>query len=713
LASADDFIDNPMLLSMRVQIPSTAKHCIVFFGFCLVPLVLVACVTQGGGPGISTVPEIREPGDPLFEQGRQAYQQGTWEIALGRLSTYLAHYPQGRHAQEALFLMADVYRQQEQYEASQAFFERLLAEFPDGPYAEQARLALIDLMIAANRRDDALSIASQLLKGPVSGEPRTSMLQRVYRLYYEDGDYGNAGYCAYTLYRTVPESEKVLWAEHFIENTAVMSREDIETLWDYVDDHEMRSYLIYRFAMLHVMNEAYDKAFEMFSLFQHQYPQHPYSEEAAALIETLVPRLTFEPFTIGCLLPLSGPYALYGQRALRGIELSLGIIQQGEHALPIKLLVKDTASEDEQTVRAVRELADAGVAAIIGPIISASAAAGEAQRLQIPIVAITQKAGITQIGDYIFRQFITPQNQVRTLVDYFINSIGLTEFAVLYPQETYGKTFLGYFWDEIIRQGGHVVGVESYKADQTDFAVPIKKLVGAFYDKPADLDVQPMVRREESPYFRKTVPFGGGEDSLEDLLPDPVARLTGLFFQSPDQDRAKGPDIGRIRQSDDINPIIDFDVLFIPDAPKMAGLIIPQLAYYDIRDVYLAGTNLWHSSQLIEMSRDYLQNAVLVDGFFKDSTSEVVRRFVDNYHQVYGQDPGIIEAFAFDIARYLFDLISQPSIRMRHQLRDALVNIFYENGVTGQMAFDENREPVKQLTLLRVKGGRFTEIPQP
>jgi ABC-type branched-subunit amino acid transport system substrate-binding protein len=698
---------------MRIHKQLSAKQLIVYLGICLLPLMLAACVSQSKGPGVSTLPEISEPGDSLFEEARQAYQQGSQEVALGQLSTYLARYSRGRHAQEALFLMADVYRRQEQYDAAQAFLERLLTEFPEGPYAEQARLVLIDLMMAAGRREEAVSIATQLLKGPISGEPRISLLQRMYRIYNENGEHGKAGYCAYSLYRTVPESEKVQWAERFIESTTVMSREDIDAIWDHVDDHEMRSYLIYRFAMLHVIQEKYDTALEMFTLFQQQYPQHPYSAEATALIETLIPHLTFEPYTVGCLLPLSGPYALYGQRALNGIELSLGLVQQGEQALPIKLVVKDTASEDARTVRAVRELAEAGVAAIIGPIISAPAAAQEAQRLQIPMVAITQKAGVTLAGNYIFRHFITPRNQVQTLVDFFVNNIGLNEFAVLYPQDMYGKTFLNEFWDEIIRQGGHVVGAEFYKADQTDFAVPIKKLVGAFYDKPTDLDAQPVVHREDDPYFRKASAAFGGEGPLEDLLPDPVARLTGLFFQSPDQDRVKGPSIGRIQQDDTIDPIIDFDVLFIPDAPKASGLIIPQLAYYDIRDVYLAGTNLWHSPQLIEMSKDYLQKAVLVDGFFKDSTSEVVRRFVDNYIRVYGQDPGIIEAFAFDIARLFVDLLSQSQIRMRHQLRDALVNTFHADGVTGPIAFDENREPIKRLTLLRVEGGRFTEIRQP
>ena len=159
----------------------------------------------------------------------------------------------------------------------------------------------------------------------------------------------------------------------------------------------------------------------------------------------------------------------------------------------------------------------------------------------------------------------------------------------MYPQETYGKAFMNLFWDEIIRQGGHLVGIESYDASQTDFAEPIKKLVGAYYTVPADLETSPTVRKEESPYYHNP---SETQDQLDYFLPDPVARLTGLFFQRPDQDRTKGPAIGRIREDDDIDPVVDFDVLFIPDAPKIAGLIIPQLAFYDIKDIYLAGTNL-------------------------------------------------------------------------------------------------------------------------
>jgi len=458
-----------------------------------------------------------------------------------------------------------------------------------------------------------------------------------------------------------------------------------------------------------VMTENYAEALEILTAFAKLYPDHKYARDAAGIIATLEQRLSFTPRTLGCLLPLSGPYKLYGQRALNGVELALSLVPAGEQVNPIKLVIKDSASEKSTAVQGVRELAQAGVGAIIGPIVAAQAAAREAQKLNIPMVTITQKPEITEVGDFIFRHFITPQSQVKALVSYFVNGVGLRDFAVMYPREAYGQTFMNLFWDEVIRQGGRLVGVEAYDTKQTDFDTSIRKLVGIFYPPSQELLSRSRVQVAEDPYFEKRAM---NLAQLDDIIPDPVTRLTGLYFQDPDQDRVRGPALGRQKEDEGADPIVDFDVLFIPDAPKAAALILPQLAYHDIRDIYLAGTNLWHSPQLTEMAKDYAQNAVMVDGFFKESPSQPVQQFVAAYKQIYESEPGTIEAFAFDTARLMINLMSQPDIRFRHVLRDAMLQVFEVDGVTGPLAFDRDGEAIKRLSLLRVKGERFFEIPQ-
>jgi branched-chain amino acid transport system substrate-binding protein len=164
------------------------------------------------------------------------------------------------------------------------------------------------------------------------------------------------------------------------------------------------------------------------------------------------------------------------------------------------------------------------------------------------------------------------------------------------------------------------------------------------------------------------------------------------------------------RREEEPTPIVDFEAIFIPDAPKKAGLIIPQLVYYDVKDVLLLGTNLWHSDALINMAENYVQGAVMADGFFAESKSPIVRRFVEKFEETYQEEPGFIEAVAYDTAVLLFDVISKPHIRYRSEIKKALFNLIGFQGVTGTTRFDENGDAQKRLYLLTIKGKKFVEL---
>lgn len=156
--------------------------------------------------------------------------------------------------------------------------------------------------------------------------------------------------------------------------------------------------------------------------------------------------------------------------------------------------------------------------------------------------------------------------------------------------------------------------------------------------------------------------------------------------------------------------IVDFDAIFIPDAPERAGLIIPQLAYYDVKDVYLFGTNLWHSDSLIRMARRYIQNSVMPDVFFDKSSSKKVRSFVENFEKTFREKPGFIEAVAYDTAIILFQLVTRPDLQYRSKLKNELINLRNFQGVTGLTSFDNNGDVRKKLYLLRIKGDKFVEL---
>jgi len=288
----------------------------------------------------------------------------------------------------------------------------------------------------------------------------------------------------------------------------------------------------------------------------------------------------------------------------------------------------------------------------------------------------------------------------------------LKRFVILYPDENYGNAYMNLFWDQVVELGGKIVGVESYDPMDTDFATPVKKLVGLYYTIPESLktefEFRPMAEVETDPLARTDHgPF--------DYIPSEIRQVPELYFWGFPQafgPLSDGDNKGRSRE-DELEPIVDFDALFIPDAAKKAGLIIPQLAYYDIEDVVLIGTNLWHSKQLINMSRDYIQNAILTDGFFTESKRSAIKLFSNRFKAIYGTPPGFIQAVAYDSTRIVLRALLNPGIRFRSHLKDELLSLVDFEGVTGSTSFDYKGDAIKMPFILQIRGGKFQVLQTP
>jgi len=301
---------------------------------------------------------------------------------------------------------------------------------------------------------------------------------------------------------------------------------------------------------------------------------------------------------------------------------------------------------------------------------------------------------------------------VNTMATFAVKNLGLNRFAILYPDENYGKTFMNLFWDAIIAQGGQVAGVESFDTEQTDFAESIKKLVGLHFKIPEDLELSFELLPERSDGMDQDL--NADADPFA-FFPEFVEIIPELFYQWPQTEY--GPLVAQddleLTQTEEPEPIIDFEAIFIPDAPKKAGLIIPQLAFYDIEDILLIGTNLWHSRNLLKMSRQYVQGAVLPDGFFDASDTPNVQAFTSAFEQTFATRPGFIEAVAYDSAHIIFQMLSNTDIHFKSRLKDELLSLVDYPGVTGKTSFDYKGDALKKLYVLKIKGNRFVEIQNP
>ena len=358
-------------------------------------------------------------------------------------------------------------------------------------------------------------------------------------------------------------------------------------------------------------------------------------------------------YAVGCILPLSGRNAAYGNRALDAVLLAAGVFNASKKT-QIRILIEDSQSESVIAGAAVGKLAGAGVTSILGPLGSQEAleAAKEAQRLKVPILTLTQREEITGIGDHVFRNFLTAAMQVRTVVQYAQAELGLRRFAVLYPDDPYGNEMARLFREEVRRKGGEIRKEKSYKTDQTDFGEEILALGGVALVNP------------------------GTEVAME-ILPKPAP---------------------------------DFEALFIPDSYDRVAMIVPQLAYYDLTRIRLLGTSGWDSPELLKTDPKQLEGAVFVDGFFADSFRPEVNDFIENFYTAYEREPGTMEALVYDAADMTVRVLVENRGGTRDAFRKSLLQLNRYPGVTGRTSFPPTRDAEKDLFVLMVRDGKIVQV---
>lgn len=594
-----------------------------------------------------------------YNKAEMEYKEGRFDRAAKDFEFFIARFPSSDRIDDALFMMGDIYLSKKRYDKSIVIFQKIMQDFPAGKFYYKASLKLAVSYLKSNDFQDSI----QILKGLVSRSYNKEDEVEIYLLLaqsYQGLEMCNAAITWYIKAMDIlVDNEQLKEIEDKVKKTIVACKsknEIMDIIYQYRDRFPS-GYAAFELAKILFEEKKYrEAAFTLHQVLSRK-PEHEYKDEAQGLLSMTYNKLTADIYTIGCILPLSGKYTLYGEKTLHGIELAADVFNPLPEGIPMKLVIKDSKGSPEVAADAVYELANEDkVICIIGPLLSATAeaAAKKAQELEVPILVLSQKSKITEIGDFVFRNSLTPNLQVKAVADYAIQTLGLTRFAILYPENHYGDSFMKLFWDEVQKQDGEVVGMESYGPNQNDFQNEIKRLVGLYY--PND-----------------SINEKGGEDEQ------------------------------------DLSPIIGFDALFIPDYYDKVGLILPQLAYYDVLGIQLLGTSGWNSSQLIKMAKEYVQGAIFVDGFFKDSPYPFVQSFINKYKSTFGEEPNALEAQAFDSTNIIIDLINQ-GINSRDELKESLYGVKDYPGVSGATSFNEIGDSEKILFTLKIKGINIIQL---
>ncbi len=600
-----------------------------------------------------------------FAEAENAYAAGNTDLALDKYKKFVINFPESTLSDDALFQMGKIHLQRENYPEALRLFERLTREFTNSDWAREAEFNRGICWLKLENFEAANQILRSLVDKFADSQKRAQICYLIGESYYRSGKNLNSLDWYWQAWRTFKNKQfKELTREQIKEIISTkLTEEELEEVTRSFSGKFPLEYSRIRLAKIYFAQGNFARAEAELKQFLRKYQTHELAQEAQELLEGIYNRSSVKKDVLGCILPLSGRYRIYGQKALWGIELAIGAFEANNKDSDIRIVIKDSRGISQLAVKAVEDLVFKDNAiGILGPLLSitAEAASYRAQELRVPLITLSQKEGLPSIGDYIFRESLTNSLQAKALAGYVSQYLDLSKFAILYPKDPYGEELMNYFWDEVSREGGEIVAVEGYDPKQTDFGEEIKRLVGLYY-----LDL----RQEEKRKWEETEE---GEWEPE--------------------------------------PIIDFEAIFIPDYYDKVGLIAPQLAYYDVEGVHLLGSNGWNYPQLIEMAGKYVEGAIFVDSFFKDSLNPEIREFVRRFDATFSEEPEILAAQAYDATRMVLTILKQQRVSSRPALREGLLSLSKYPGVSGNTSFTSNGELNKDLFILKVEGGKIIQV---
>ncbi|MBC7742712.1 MAG: penicillin-binding protein activator [Bdellovibrionaceae bacterium] len=441
-----------------------------------------------------------------------------------------------------------------------------------------------------------------------------------------------------------------------------------------------RPQFLSRLAMLSLKERRSAAALEYYRSLVTQYPQHPFATSAQQTILVLQAAESADEKVIGALLPITGKNANVGQHALNALRMGLELNKPNAK---YRLAVYDTQSIPETAAAGVDKLIREDKAiALIGGLSSKEAMtiAQRADLFSIPFIGLSQKSGLTSIGEYVFRNSLTPEMQVDQLVQYAYEKLGARKFAILYPNDTYGVEFSNIFWDHVLARNATVTAAQSYDAKENDFTDVIRKLIGTYY---------PEGRAEE---YR---------DRSKELR---LAKKEKL-----EKNKAKKPTREHEFEENILPPVVDFDVLFLPDSGKTLGQVMAFMKVNDVPKMTYLGTNIWNTPDIVKRAGTQAENIFFVDALDLNDSSVRETAFFKEYSAQYSEEPTLIEMQAFESAKMVRDVLLSGA-STRENVAGRLRSLGRSSGVTGELRMSNLREIERPIHVMSLEKGVIKKI---
>ncbi|MGE5174088.1 MAG: penicillin-binding protein activator [Betaproteobacteria bacterium] len=621
----------------------------------LLLLVCIAVLLQAGcAPKLPPEPMWEKDARTLLDQADGQFNRKQYDQASKTVDAFLYRYPTSRSRDRALYLLGEIRLTQRDYTKALKYYKELIQEFPASPLVLSAKYRLSQCYFELKEYD--LVIANLEDRSKIS-DP--SQLRRISEML-------SVSYAAKKNYLLAVKEFAFLSTAAQTDPQKAGYRERVREIVDKnLTEDELKSLAAQtaypadlaqlRLAGMLIDQRQYRDAVRIVKGFLEKYPTHPEKTRAEMLLNDATAKLSAPQYYIGVLLPQTGQLTLFGDRVLKGIQLAIYNYNLQSPDSRVELIVKDTEGSPEKAVAALRELASKGVIAAIGPLLTreAETIAPELNKLKIP--AITPAASGEDVGmlsPWLFRNALTNSSQAAAAA-HFALAQKLKKIVIFYPDDAYGKDLARLFTRNLERKAEILASV-SYPSEIKDFGPYIRRVM--------EIDLR----------------------SRKIIIPEDEAARKKLFQEYTPS----------------------FNALYLPGYAERVGLLIPQLAFYNITGITMIGSNNWDSPDLIERAQRYVEGAVFVDGFFPESADSAIKAVVDAYRSAYQEEPDILASQAYDAAAMVLSVLKQHKDTPQ-AIRDALLSLKDFPGISGTTSFTGTGEAQKKLFLITIRDGRF------
>lgn len=149
------------------------------------------------------------------------------------------------------------------------------------------------------------------------------------------------------------------------------------------------------------------------------------------------------------------------------------------------------------------------------------------------------------------------------------------------------------------------------------------------------------------------------------------------------------------------------DVLLVPEYYEQASLIATQAREVGVKAVFI-GSDGWDgiAKTLDSSSYTAIENSYFTNHFSMQDTAPKIQNFLKSYKNTYNEDPSAFSALGYDAVYIIKKAVENAGSTDKKDIVNALKNIEYD-GITGYLTFDEHNNPVKAVTILKIRNGEY------